>query len=143
MSDAHVEEQRAAATGMPTAAVISVPAPEQAKTGEEKKKEEEEAKAKQEEFNREMEKVGKDMEKGMEAAATGAKCAAGLCCLLCIGIPCLIIIVIVIIIVVVVNGASDDADEIAADLNASFDAAQVDVNADGMRRLLKALGKGI
>ena len=90
-----------------------------------------------------MEKVNKDLEKAFEGAATGAKCAMGLCCILCIGIPCFIVILIIIIVVVVVNGASDDADEIAADLNASIEAAQVDVNADGMRRLLKALGKGI
>ena len=84
-----------------------------------------------------MEVVGAD-------AVKGATCALGLCCCLCIGIPCLIIIVIIIIVVVVVNGASDDADEITADLNASFEAAQASVNADGVRRLLKALlGKGV
>ena len=47
-------------------------------------------------------------DEGAKAAKAGA-CACGICCLLCIGIPCCIIIIIIIIIVVVVANAADSA----------------------------------
>merc|ERR1711957_97418 len=65
-------------------------------------------------------KMGKSSsDDGAKAAKAGA-CACGVCCLLCIGIPCCIIIIIIIIIVVVVAGAVDsatDCDGITAGLN--------------------------
>ena len=47
---------------------------------------------------------------GAKSAKAGA-CACGVCCLLCIGIPCCICIIIIIIIVVVVANAADDLAE--------------------------------
>ena len=46
-------------------------------------------------------------DEGAKAAKAGL-CACGICCALCIGIPCLIIIIIIIIIVVAVGSSSDD-----------------------------------
>ena len=46
-------------------------------------------------------------DEGVKAAKAGL-CACGICCALCIGIPCLIIIIIIIIIVVAVGSAEDD-----------------------------------